>query len=128
MRRAAREWMNPGGHALGFRDAVLAQPQNLDAAANAAGEALAGHDLEPLRRGALVLTGMGASWHALAPAVRALRHAGRRAYAVHPSDLADARAKDLGDAYVVVSQSGASAETVAVLEHLGGRFVGGISA
>ena len=128
MRRAGGERMTAPDHALGFREAVFAQPENLEAAAKAAREALAGTDFEPLRRGVLVLTGMGASWHALAPAVRTLRHAGRRAYAVHPSELADARARRLGDAYVVVSQSGASAETVAVLDHLDGAFVAGISA
>jgi glutamine---fructose-6-phosphate transaminase (isomerizing) len=120
--------MNAGKDALGFRDAVFAQPENLEAAAAAARGALDEHDLSRLRNGVLVLTGMGASWHALAPAVRTLRRAGRRAYAVHPSELADARARDLGDAYVVVSQSGASTETVAVLEQLGGAFVVGISA
>jgi glucosamine--fructose-6-phosphate aminotransferase (isomerizing) len=113
---------------LGFREAIFAQPENLTAARKAAREVLAGHDLEPLRRGVLVLTGMGASWHALAPAVRALRRGGRRAFAVHPSELVDAGARDVGDCYVVVSQSGASAETLAVLEHLDGAFVAAISA
>jgi glutamine---fructose-6-phosphate transaminase (isomerizing) len=114
--------------ALGFREALFRQGDNLAAAAEAARDAIAGADLDPLRRGVLVLTGIGASWHALAPAVRALRHAGRRAFAVHPSDLADARAAELGDSYLVVSQSGTSAETVAALEHLDGAYVAAISA
>jgi glucosamine--fructose-6-phosphate aminotransferase (isomerizing) len=112
----------------GFREAVFGQAENLETAASAARDALAGSDLGPLRSGVVVLTGMGASWHALAPAVRALRRAGRRAFAVHPSELGDARAANLGDAYVVVSQSGASAETVAAVEQLAGAFIAGVSA
>ena len=111
-----------------FRDALFKQPDNLETVGSAAREALRRADLEPLRSGVLILTGMGASWHALAPAVLALRRAGRRAFAVAPPQLAHGRAGDLGDAFVVVSQSGASAETVAVLEQLQGHFVVAISA
>ena len=81
-------------------------------------------DLAPLRSGVLILTGIGASWHALAPAVLALRRAGRRAFAVAPPSLGTAAPADLGDAFVVVSQSGASAETVAALEQLRGALRG----
>jgi glutamine---fructose-6-phosphate transaminase (isomerizing) len=113
---------------LGFREAIFAQAENLGDAARAARGALEAADLGPLRRGVVVLTGIGASWHALVPAVRALRQAGRRAFAVHPSELIDAGYKDLGDAYVVVSQSGASAETLAALDRVEGAFVVAISA
>lgn len=128
MMSVATEGMNGGQEPGGFREAIFAQAENLKSAASAARNALAGADLVPLRRGVLVLTWMGASWHVLAPAVRTLRQAGRRAFAVAPPDLAHARARDLGDAFVVVSQSGASAETVAVLEQLDDAFVVGISA
>jgi glucosamine--fructose-6-phosphate aminotransferase (isomerizing) len=111
-----------------FHEAIFAQVENLESAASAAREALAAAELEPLREGVLILTGMGASWHALAPAVRALRAAGRRVFAVPPPELAEARASALGDAFIVVSQSGASAETVAALEQLDGAFVAAISA
>src|SRR5262249_7742262 len=73
--------------------------------------------------GTLVLSGIGASWHALVPAVRALRAAGRRAFAVPAPDLADAPAVRLGGAFVLVSQSGASAGAVAALERLVGAPV-----
>ena len=120
--------MSAGDVTLSFREGIFRQAENLDLAARAARLALADAELEPLRRGVLVLTGIGASWHALAPAVRALRRAGRRAFAIHPSELGDAAARGLGDAYVVVSQSGASAETLATLEFLDGAFVAGVSA
>jgi len=46
---------------------------------------LAAADLGPARAGTLILSGIGASWHALGPATHALQAAGRRAYAVPPS-------------------------------------------
>ena len=65
-----------------------------------------------------MLSGIGASGHALIPAMLALRAAGRRAFAVQATELRMARRarRELGDAFVLVSQSGASAETVAALE------------
>jgi glutamine---fructose-6-phosphate transaminase (isomerizing) len=111
-----------------FREAIFAQAENLEAAGFAARAALAEVDLAPLRSGVVILTGIGASWHALAPAALALRGAGRRAFAVSPQDLGRAPAGALADAFVVVSQSGASAEPVAVLEHLEGAFTVAISA
>ena len=118
-----------GGEEPGvFREAIFSQADNLETVGSDARDALSRADLEPLRSGVLILTGMGASWHALAPAVRALRRAGRRAFSVAPPELAHGRAGDLGDAFVVVSQSGASAETVAILEQLQGHFVVAVSA
>src|SRR5436190_2711240 len=111
----------------GFREAVFTQAENLEAAASEARAAIEGADLAPLRRGVIVLTGIGASWHALAPAVFALRRAGRRAFAVAPQDLGHAPGAALADAFVVVSQSGASAEPLAALEQLDGAFVVAIS-
>jgi glucosamine--fructose-6-phosphate aminotransferase (isomerizing) len=109
-----------------FREGVLAQPQNLRDASAAMRDALAGTDLGPLREGTVVFCGIGASWHALLPAVRALRRAGRRAFAVTPVELALAR--DLADAYVLISQSGASVEMLAALEAVQGEPVYAVSA
>jgi glucosamine--fructose-6-phosphate aminotransferase (isomerizing) len=116
------------GGSAAFRRAVFSQAENLEAAAALARRALAEADLTSLRSGVLIFTGMGASWHALAPAVQALRRAGRRAFAVSPPDLARAPATELADAFVVVSQSGASTETMAMLERVEGSFVVAISA
>jgi glutamine---fructose-6-phosphate transaminase (isomerizing) len=112
---------------LSFAEGVQAQPANLRAASTAMRERLAEIDLTPLRRGTVVLSGIGASWHALVPAVRALRAAGRRAFAVGPAELAQLP-PGLADAYVVVSQSGRSAETRAAVQRLCGAPVFAICA
>lgn len=111
-----------------FRDAILAQPENLTAAARAVQEALADVDLSPWRSGTLVVGAMGASQSAAIPVVRALRARGRRAFLLTASELAYDRARELGDAFVLVSQSGASAETVDALAQLKGAPVLAISA
>jgi glucosamine--fructose-6-phosphate aminotransferase (isomerizing) len=106
-----------------WRDAVYRQPANLAAAAGAFTEAIAELDLETLRRGTIVFAGIGASAHALIPAVLALRAAGRRAFALQATELADSGPhppRELADAFVLVSQSGASTETVAALERIQG--------
>jgi glutamine---fructose-6-phosphate transaminase (isomerizing) len=99
---------------LGFGEALRAQPDNLRAASVAMRERLAEIDLAPLG-GTVVFSGIGASWHALVPAVRALRARGRRAFVVGATELAELP-PGLADAYVVVSQSGRSAETLAAVE------------
>jgi glucosamine--fructose-6-phosphate aminotransferase (isomerizing) len=109
-------------------DAVHRQPANLAAAADAFGDAVGEVDLERLRHGTIVFAGIGASAHALIPAVLALRAAGRRAFALQATELDDARARDLADAFVLVSQSGASTETVAALERIQGVPMVAISA
>ncbi len=111
---------------ISFSEGVQAQPQNLHDGAAAMREALEGSDLEPLRSGTVVLSGIGASWHALLPATRALRRAGRRAFAVPAPELSAAR--ELADAYVVISQSGASTEILAALETVEGQPVYVVSA
>lgn len=103
-----------------FRDAIEAQPANLQAAARSFHDAIAEVDLDGLRRGTLVFAGIGASAHALIPSVLALRAAGRRAFAVQATELDGPGARDLADAFVLVSQSGASVETVAALERIQG--------
>jgi glutamine---fructose-6-phosphate transaminase (isomerizing) len=107
---------------LSFAEGVRAQPENLHVASTAMRERLAEVDLAPVRRGTVVLSGIGASWHALVPALRALRAAGRRAFAVGPAELATLP-PGLADAYVVVSQSGRSTETLAAVERLSGAPV-----
>jgi glucosamine--fructose-6-phosphate aminotransferase (isomerizing) len=94
-----------------FREAIHRQPENLRAAADAFAQAIAEVDIHTLGRGTVVLGGIGASGHALIPATRELRAAGRRAFAVSTSELGDHSAARLGDAFVMVSQSGASIET-----------------
>lgn len=113
-----------------FREAILAQPENLEQAAQAFADAAAGaaDELGRLGSGTIVLSGIGASAHALAPAVAALRAAGRRAFPVPATELRDAAAARLGDGYVLVSQSGASAETLQALEALDGAPVVAVSA
>ncbi|HEX3688161.1 MAG TPA: SIS domain-containing protein [Solirubrobacteraceae bacterium] len=115
-----------------WRDAVHRQPANLAAAAGAFADAISELDLETLRRGTIVFAGIGASAHALIPAVLALRAAGRRAFALQATELADGWAgtdpRELADAFVLVSQSGASTETVAALERIRGMPMVAISA
>lgn len=111
-----------------WRDAVYRQPANLAAAAEAFADAIAQLDLETLRHGTIVFAGIGASSHALVPAVLALRAAGRRAFALQATELDDASARELADAFVLVSQSGASTETVAALERIQGVPMVAISA
>jgi glucosamine--fructose-6-phosphate aminotransferase (isomerizing) len=111
-----------------FRTAVYSQPENLRAAREAFADAVSEIDLRALTEGTIVFSGIGASAHALIPAVLALRAAERRAFAISPGELRDGRAASLGDAFVLVSQSGASAETVQALAHLDGAPVVAISA
>jgi glutamine---fructose-6-phosphate transaminase (isomerizing) len=103
-----------------WRDAVHRQPANLAAAAAAFADAIGTVDLETLRRGTIVFAGIGASAHAVIPSVLALRAAGRRAFALQATELDDSSARQLADAFVLVSQSGASTETVAALERVQG--------
>jgi glucosamine--fructose-6-phosphate aminotransferase (isomerizing) len=111
-----------------FRNAVYSQSENLRAAREAFVEAVPEIDLGALRRGTIVFSGIGASAHALTPTVLALRAAEQRAFAISPGELRSARAAALGDAFVLVSQSGASAEIVEALAHLDGAPVVAISA
>ncbi len=103
-----------------WRDAVHRQPANLAAAAAAFADAIGTVDLETLRRGTIVFAGIGASAHAVIPSVLALRAAGRRAFALQATELDGSGARELADAFVLVSQSGASTETVAALERVQG--------
>jgi glucosamine--fructose-6-phosphate aminotransferase (isomerizing) len=103
-----------------FAEGVRLQANHLQAGLADVRAALAATDLAPARAGTLILSGIGASWHALAPAVDALQAAGRRAYAIHPSALSGDGISRLGDAFVLVSQSGKSTEVLDVMERLDG--------
>jgi glucosamine--fructose-6-phosphate aminotransferase (isomerizing) len=111
-----------------FAEGVRLQAQNLQAGLVDVRSALAAMDLVPARTGTLILTGIGASWHALTPAINKLHAAGRRAYAIHPSALSGEGSRRLGDAFVLVSQSGKSTEILDVLERLDGAPTIAISA
>ncbi len=111
-----------------FAEGVRLQARNLQAGLGDVRAALAATDLAPARTGTLILSGIGASWHALAPALHALHAAGRRAYALHPSALTGDGIARLGDAFVLVSQSGKSTEVLEVLERLDGAPTIAISA
>jgi glutamine---fructose-6-phosphate transaminase (isomerizing) len=112
--------------APGFSEGVHAQPENLREAAGELRASLAATDLGRLREGTLVFSGIGASWHALLPAVRRLRRAGRRAFAVPAPELP--ATSGLADGYVLVSQSGASTELLDALRALPGERVVALSA
>jgi glucosamine--fructose-6-phosphate aminotransferase (isomerizing) len=103
-----------------FRGAILAQPDNLRAGQEAVRAALADTDLAPLRTGTVVVAAIGASLYAAIPFVAALRAHGRRAFLLAAEQLAAPGAAALADAFVLVSQSGRSSETLATLRALGG--------
>ena len=111
-----------------FKHAIYRQPENLRAAAQAFREAIDEVDIGSLCGGTIVLSGIGASASALVPAMVALRAAGRRAFAVSAAELRVDGAARLGDAFVLVSQSGASVETVDALRYIEGAPVVAISA
>jgi glucosamine--fructose-6-phosphate aminotransferase (isomerizing) len=103
----------------GFRDAILTQPDNLRAGHEAVRAALGETDLQPWRSGTLVVAAIGASQHAAIPFVRALRAAGRRAFLLAAEELTGPGAVQMADAFVLVSQSGRSSETLATLQAVG---------
>ena len=111
-----------------FREAIFRQPENLRAAAAAFRDAIGEVDVGALCGGTIVLSGIGASASALIPAMVALRASGRRAFAVSAPELRVDGAAPRGDAFVLVSQSGASAETVDALRYIAGAPVVAISA
>jgi glutamine---fructose-6-phosphate transaminase (isomerizing) len=98
-----------------FRRDVLAQPGNLERAAATFLPALGRAELRRFQVRLLVFTGMGASLPAAVPAVLLLRAAGRPALALPATEVLDEGGERLGAAYVAISQSGRSSETVAAL-------------
>ena len=73
--------------------------------------------------GAVVFTGMGSSYDACYPAVAEIARAGSAAVMVDSAELLHFRSQmlDAGSLLIAVSQSGESAETVRLVQELGGR-------
>jgi glucosamine--fructose-6-phosphate aminotransferase (isomerizing) len=106
-----------------FRDEILAQPRNLEQVAASFLPALASARARgELRRfgcgegaGPVIFTGMGASLFAALPAALTLHAAGRAAVTIPASGLLASGPGCPHAAYVAISQSGRSAETLAAL-------------
>jgi glutamine---fructose-6-phosphate transaminase (isomerizing) len=109
---AAATEVGPGD----FHDDVLAQPRNLERAAATFLPALGRAELRRFQVRLLVFTGMGASLSAGVPAALILRAAGRPALAMPATAVLDPGGERVGAAYVAISQSGRSAETIAALD------------
>ena len=103
---------------MGFLEDILEQPQNLARSREIFTQALRGTDLSAFEADSLVLAGMGSSFFAAIPAACALRGAGRAAFALSATELLEPGGNLLGKAYVGISQSGKSAETVEALSRV----------
>jgi glutamine---fructose-6-phosphate transaminase (isomerizing) len=98
---------------VGYLEDVLEQPANLARSREVFAQALQDADLSPfVGSRPLVLSGMGSSYFAAIPAAHTLRAAGRPAFALSATELLEPGGNLLGAAYVGISQSGKSAETV----------------
>ena len=101
---------------IGYHDGVRSQPENLRRSAATVRAALAGVSLSRSR--GLVAFGMGASAHAAAGFAAVLRDRGVPALAASAADLL--RPAGFGAAYLAISQSGRSRETVEALTAVDG--------
>ena len=98
---------------MGYLEDILDQPANLARSHEAFAQALWGTNLSAfVGSHPLVLTGMGSSYFAAIPASHALRAAGRPTFAISATELLEPGGNLLGTAYIGISQSGKSAETV----------------
>jgi fructoselysine-6-P-deglycase FrlB-like protein len=97
---------------VGYLEDILAQPENLARSHETFTEALQGTDLSAFDADPLVLAGMGSSYFAAMSGACGLRAAGRPAFALSATELLEPGGDLLGAAYVGISQSGKSAETV----------------
>jgi glucosamine--fructose-6-phosphate aminotransferase (isomerizing) len=98
---------------VGYLEDVLEQPANLARSREVFARALQSADLSAfVGSHPLILTGMGSSYFAAISASHILRSAGRPAFALSATELAEPGGNLLGAAYVGISQSGKSAETV----------------
>ncbi|HEV7899996.1 MAG TPA: SIS domain-containing protein [Planosporangium sp.] len=107
-----------------FIEGVRSQPDVLARSAVTVRDALTGplggFAVEVLDRGPIAAIGMGASTHAVTGFAAALRAAGRPAFALSAADLlSDGVPDGLADAYLGVSQSGRSRETVEAMRAVG---------
>jgi glutamine---fructose-6-phosphate transaminase (isomerizing) len=98
---------------VGYLEDILDQPANLARSHEAFAQALWGTNLSAfVGSHPLVLTGMGSSYFAAIPASHALRAAGRPTFAISATELLEPGGNLLATAYIGISQSGKSAETV----------------
>jgi len=98
---------------VGYLEDILEQPANLARSREVFARAVQDADLSPFADShPLVLTGMGSSYFAAIPAAHALRRTGHPAFALSATELLEPGGDLLGAAYVGISQSGKSAETV----------------
>jgi glutamine---fructose-6-phosphate transaminase (isomerizing) len=98
---------------VGYLADIMDQPANLARSREVFAQALQSADLSAfVGRHPLVLTGMGSSYFATIPASHVLRAAGRPTFALSATELLEPGGNLLGTAYVGISQSGKSAETV----------------
>jgi glucosamine--fructose-6-phosphate aminotransferase (isomerizing) len=98
---------------VGYLEDILDQPANLARSRETFAQALHSANLSAfLGSHPLVMTGMGSSYFAAIPAAHALRAAGRPTFALSATELLEPGGDLLGTAYVGISQSGKSAETV----------------
>jgi glucosamine--fructose-6-phosphate aminotransferase (isomerizing) len=98
---------------VGYLEDIRDQPANLTRSREAFAQALQGTNLSGfVGSHPLILTGMGSSYFAAIPAAHALRRSGRPAFALSATELLEPGGNLLGTAYVGISQSGKSAETV----------------
>lgn len=97
---------------MGYLEDILDQPENLERSRESFMTALGSVDLSAFEDGLLVMAGMGSSYFASIPAACGLREAGRQAFALSATELLDPGGSSLGAAYIGISQSGKSAETV----------------
>lgn len=104
---------------VGYLDGVRGQPDNLRRSAARVRAALAGpvgsEAATAVQRGGLVALGMGASTHAAMGFAAVLRAAGRAAVAMSAADLGEGVPPGLAAAFLGISQSGRSRETVEAL-------------
>ena len=108
---------------MDFRDGIDAQPDVLARSAKAVQETLP--DLaKPDDQAVIALVGIGASEHIARSAAPVWRDHGLRTFAVSASDLIGDGTSAGADAYVGLSESGRSAETVAALKHVTGSRLG----
>ncbi|MCL2464453.1 MAG: SIS domain-containing protein, partial [Micrococcales bacterium] len=108
-----------------FRTAIVSQPTWMASAAAAAAEVFAGRHPAPWAPGETVaVVAMGASTHAGAVFVEALRIAGVRAVNLDASGIAHyPQGFRPADHLIVISESGRSPEPIAAATRLGGRPV-----
>ncbi len=108
---------------MDFLQAVLDQPRTLEASRTALTAAMEDWDPAPWTTGTLGVVGMGASTHAAHVLVHELAGAGRRVLNISATDLLG-DTQEPADAYLVVSESGRSRETIEAARRLRGPRLG----